>query len=329
MVALTSRVEQQVEELLQGSTGAAAKLITLIEERDPQRDIVMKAISPHTNNSYLIGVTGPPGAGKSTLVGKLAKYLVQQGIQVGIIAVDPSSQVTGGALLGDRIRMTGDVGNDAGVFIRSVASGGKKGGLCQGIFDIVRVLDVLKKSVIIIETVGVGQDGVEVGKIADTSIVVLHPGTGDEIQALKSGIMEIGDLFVFNKADMEGASTTAIDIESSLEWRFHENKWNPPLVKTIATQGNGVVELWEKINAHREYLTEHGLLEKGRKQRIMTEIQKIVEEELAYYFDDLSMNVPDVKNKLQETLQGREDPHTCAQEVLLCIASLIQEKLRV
>lgn len=326
MVALTSKVERWVEELLQGSTGAAAKIITLVEERDPQSDMIMKAIYPNTNNSYLIGVTGPPGAGKSTLVGKLAKCLIERSLSVGIIAVDPSSDVTGGAVLGDRIRMTGDVGNSVGVFIRSVASGGKKGGLCRGIFDIVRIMDVLKKSVIIIETVGVGQDGVEVSKLVDTSVVVFHPGTGDEIQALKSGIMEIGDLFVLNKADMEGAASKAVDIETSLEWRFREDTWNPPLVQTIATHGNGVVDVWEKIKAHREYLTEQGLLEKVKRQRSKAEIQKIVEEDLAHYFDESIENVPDVKIKMQETLQGREDPHSCAQEILSGIAHLIQEK---
>lgn len=308
-----------VKELLDGSVRAAARLITLVEEGDPRRQEVMQAIYPHTGNAYVIGFTGPPGVGKSTLVGKMAKFLVRQGKEVGIIAVDPSSPFTGGAFLGDRIRMMEEVGREPKVFIRSLGSRGMMGGLSLATFEVVRILDALKKSVILIETVGTGQDEVEIIKLVDTSLVVLSPGAGDEIQALKAGMMEIGDLFILNKADREGAERVLLSLEATLEWGVKPDRWNPPVVKTVAIREEGIDSLWQGIEDHRHYLSSKNLLEARRKKRIQTEILRIIEDELERYLKNSFSGKDGFDKKVEEALRGQEDPYSCARDILSSI----------
>jgi LAO/AO transport system kinase len=241
-----------VERIAAGDTRAVARAISKVEDVSGDAAQLMKGVFPLTGRGLVIGITGAPGAGKSSLVDKLALYYRKQGERVGIVAVDPSSPFSGGAILGDRIRMQ-TLGLDSGVFIRSMATRGNLGGLARTTVDAVSILDAAGYGRIIIETVGVGQDEVEIVKAADISVVVLVPGMGDDIQAIKAGIMEIGDIFVINKADREGVHATEKELEALLSLAMREDLWEPPIVKTVATESKGIQDLAAAIEGYREF----------------------------------------------------------------------------
>ncbi len=246
------------EQVLKGNIRAAARLMRDIDDARPQAIEELKRLYPHTGNAFIVGITGPPGAGKSTLVDQLTASFRGRGKKVGVVAIDPTSPFTGGAILGDRIRMNRH-SCDEGVFIRSLATRGALGGLSRSTSDVALVMDALGMDIVIIETVGVGQDEVDIVKEAHTTCVVMVPGLGDDIQAIKAGILEIGDIFVVNKADREGADRTARELSTMLDMRTAvEDGWNPRVMKTEAQRGTGIEELTEEILSHRAFFQSSG-----------------------------------------------------------------------
>lgn len=251
--------EHWIEKILEGHVPTAARFITLLENRDQKARAILAELFLHSGRAWVVGVTGSPGAGKSVLSCRIAQRLHKRGLKVGVIAVDPSSAFSGGAILGDRVRWEKS-GLDSDVFIRSMATRGRLGGLSASTRDAVTVMDAMGRDVVLIETVGVGQNEIDVLEIAHTTLLVLTPGQGDEVQAVKSGVMEIGDLFVINKADQPGADKSAREIRHALSLSGRQRDWMPEVFLTVATTGQGVDELMEGLFAHREYLCQNSLL---------------------------------------------------------------------
>lgn len=269
-------VPQLVAQAREGRPRAVARLISLVEGASPQLREVMAALAPLTGNAYVVGLTGSPGVGKSTTTSALVSAYRQAGKRVGVLAVDPSSPFSGGALLGDRVRMS-DHASDPGVYIRSMATRGHLGGLAWAAPQAIRVLDAAGCEVILVETVGVGQSEVEIAAQADTSVVLLAPGMGDGIQAAKAGILEIGDVYVVNKADRDGADATARELNHMLSLGESRGKgdWRPPIVKTVAARGTGIDELVEALEKHRAWMDERGVLAERRTARAAREVETI------------------------------------------------------
>src|SRR5256885_1981203 len=263
--------------LRSGKYRALAQAVALVERDDGRAERLLADIYPATGHARVVGITGSRGAGKSTLVASLARYYRRQDKRVGIIAVDPTSPFTGGAILGDRIRMA-DLYTDRGVFIRSMATRGFLGGLAKATNDVVDLLDASGFDVVLVETVGVGQDEVEVVRTVQTNIVVLVPGMGDDIQAIKAGIMEIGDIFVVNKADRPGSDKAVTEVTMMMSLVEEHGDWIPPIVKTVASRGEGVEELDRAIVQHREYLESSGELDRRNRERVRIRIETLLKE---------------------------------------------------
>ncbi len=306
-----------VKEALNGSERAIAQLITMVENERPGWIEVMKEIYPHTGNAYLIGFTGPTGSGKSTLVDRVALALSDQDYSVGIIAIDPSSPFTGGALLGDRIRMR-DITGRENVFIRSLGTRGGLGGISQATSDVIKILDASGKDFILIETIGIGQDEVEIAQVADASIVVSVPGLGDDIQTIKAGIMEIGDIFVVNKADRAGADHVVTMIRAMLDLNSPSSLWKQPVIKTVATENQGIDELIEYISLHRTHLTEKDRLTIKRKERVGREISRLLEQKISRYVHERIKEIQPLEELVEQISNREKDPYSCA-DLLLAI----------
>ncbi len=309
------RTNSLVQRVAAGEIGAVARAISKVEDVSKDASSLMKQIFPLTGKGLIIGITGAPGAGKSSLVDKLALYYRQQGERVGIVAVDPSSPFSGGAILGDRIRMQ-QLGLDRNVFIRSMATRGNLGGLARTTVDAVSILDAAGYTKIIIETVGVGQDEVEIVKAADISVVVLVPGMGDDIQAIKAGIMEIGDIFVINKADRPGVNTTEKELEALLSLAMREDFWHPPIVKTVATESKGIEELAAAIQRYREAHLQQHVPDNRRRAIARWRILELLRERLV-----VQTLASDSAGVLLERLAGevasrQRDPYSAVEEIL-------------
>ncbi|NKQ57556.1 methylmalonyl Co-A mutase-associated GTPase MeaB [Amycolatopsis sp. K13G38] len=310
-------VPELVDRAREGQPRAVAKLISLVEDAHPRLREVAAALTPYTGNARIIGLTGPPGVGKSTSTSMLLTALRKAGKRVGVLAIDPSSPFSGGALLGDRIRMS-EHATDPGVFIRSMATRGHLGGLSWATPQAVRVLDAAGFDVVLIETVGVGQSEVDVVKLADTTVVLLAPGMGDGIQAAKAGVLEIADVFVVNKADRDGAETVVRDLKQMISFARREirgQSWRQPIVPTVAARGEGAEDLVRALADHHDWLVAYGELERRRTDRAASEVEAIALRRLRSEIEDLHGG--DRLTKLaREVVDRALDPYAAADKLV-------------
>ncbi|MCK1797522.1 methylmalonyl Co-A mutase-associated GTPase MeaB [Streptomyces sp. XM4193] len=316
MAAQHTEIARLVEQARAGRPRAVARLITLVENASPLLREVMAALAPHGAGAHVVGLTGAPGVGKSTTTSALVSAYRATGARVGVLAVDPSSPFSGGALLGDRIRMSEHVG-DAGVYIRSMATRGHLGGLSRAAPQAIRVLDAAGCDVVLVETVGVGQSEVDIAGLADSSVVLLAPGMGDGVQAAKAGILEIGDLYVVNKADREGADATVRELNHMLglgEARA-PGDWRPSILRTVASRSEGVPELVAALDRHREWMAEHGVLAGRRRRRAARELESLVIAALRQRLAELPSGGR-LESLAEEVTAGRLDPYTAADRLL-------------
>lgn len=305
------------KEIMDGSPRAVARLISWLENEDERAYPCMEKLFPHTGKAYIIGITGSPGAGKSTLTDKLTHLIRKNGLSVGIIAVDPSSPFTGGAMLGDRVRMS-RLSVDPGVYIRSMATRGFLGGTAKATSDVVKVLDAFGKDIIIIETVGVGQDEVDIIQIADTTCLVLVPGLGDTIQSMKAGVMEIADIFVVNKADRPAADQLFTEVSLRVEQDAHikPRPWSAEIVKTIAVEDQGISDLWQAIERHRSHLQESGEFLEKRRQRARQETLRMIHDGLFRTVYENLQSSGRLNKLVEDILERRRDPYSTRREIL-------------
>ncbi len=302
-----------IERALSGQRLAIGRLISLVEDGGADLSEVMKRLYPRTGAAYSIGITGAPGAGKSTLTEKVVARARQDDRKVGVLAIDPSSPFSGGALLGDRVRMQSHA-LDEDVFIRSMATRGHLGGISLATPEAMRVLEACGKDTVVIETVGVGQAEVEITDACDTTLVVVTPGWGDAVQAAKAGLMEIADVFVVNKADRNGAKDAVRELKQMLSLSDAETGWKPEIMSTIATKGDGIEELWAAIQRHRAYQEENGLLEARRRRRIEREIKEIVAER---FRTKVETDSAELLTQLTDEVVGRRlDPYAAADRLM-------------
>jgi LAO/AO transport system kinase len=291
-----------------------ARAISLVEDESPVGAELVRHIFGHTGRAYLVGITGSPGAGKSTLVDRLIVEFRRADQAVGVVAVDPTSPFSGGAILGDRVRMQAHAA-DAGVFIRSMATRGNLGGLARATSDAALVLDASGKQIVLIETVGVGQDEVDIVRTADVSVVTLVPGTGDEVQALKAGIMEIADIFVVNKADREGADRTVASVEAMLSLEtFAGGRWRPPIVETVATTGQGVPELADAIQRFRDHTA--STLSERRRARAEFRVRELLAHRFVRHVEERVLEAGEFEKLLDRIAARETDPYTVVDSII-------------
>jgi LAO/AO transport system kinase len=310
---LPSSFQSLVDEIRSGDPRALARGISVVENRTSGWSDLLKALFPHTGRARILGLTGSPGAGKSTLVDQLARHYRKQNRTLGIIAVDPTSPYTGGAILGDRIRMQ-DHFADPGIYIRSMATRGSLGGLARTTADVSAVLDASGRDLVLIETVGVGQDEVDIVRLADITIVILVPGMGDDVQTIKAGIMEIADIFVINKSDHDGAERVEREIRALQSLALRSDRWTPPIVKTVASEGAGIEELAAAVVSYEEYLKKENLAAKRNIENWQQRLLEMLRESL--FEKALEQLQGDLPRYAAEIAEHKRDPYTLVEEIV-------------
>ncbi len=310
-----NHIQQLVSRIRAGELRALSRAISTVENRTRESTELLKALFPFSGNALLIGLTGAPGAGKSTLVDQVAREYRKQGKTIGVVAVDPTSPFSGGAILGDRIRMQSHYA-DAGIYIRSMATRGSLGGLASTTADVATVLDASGRDLVMIETVGVGQDEVDIVRLADVTIVVLVPGMGDDVQTIKAGIMEIADIFVINKSDREGAERVEREIRAMQSLAVRHDDWIPPIVKTVASEGTGIVELVAAIEKYRAYLEQSGRAQERRIANWRGRIAEMLRDALFQRVLSYYLSEGEANRYAAEVAEHKRDPYSLVEKIV-------------
>jgi LAO/AO transport system kinase len=311
---LNPEIQTWIEQLRAGDPRAIARAISVVENHSLGWSELLKAVFPYSGHARILGLTGPPGAGKSTLVDQLARHYRKEGLSIGIIAVDPTSPYTGGAILGDRIRMQ-EHSSDSGIYIRSMATRGSLGGLARTTADVSTILDASGRDLIMIETVGVGQDEVDIVRLADITVVILVPGMGDDVQTIKAGIMEIADIFVINKSDREGAERVEREIRALQSLAVRTDNWTPPIVKTVATEGTGIPELAAAIREYETYLQRENLVLKRNIENWQARLVEMLRDAMLEKASD-QLRDGEMAQYAAEVAEHKRDPYTLVEEIV-------------